>query len=104
MMPISCTAAPMSANDTLCLCSTQKCLPPLTCVTNHALDHDVHQEPVIVRAVDLLQHVLPHQRRREVHDEEENVHGSCLRLLDPGLQSHLQPGQHAVLLSKIHQT
>ena len=69
------------------------------CVADHALDDNVHQQPVIVRGVDLechqmrswrgrevagtylLQHVLPHQAGGEVHDEEKNVHRSSLSFL-----------------------
>ena len=61
-----------------------------TCVTNHTLDDNVHEESVIVCAVDLLEHVLPHQARGEVHDEPEDVYRSCLGLLDIGLERHLE--------------
>ena len=41
-----------------------KCINDLpTCVTDHPLDDDVHEEAVVVRGVDLLHHVLSHLNR-----------------------------------------
>ena len=55
-----------------------KCIDDLpTCVTDHPLDDDVHEEAVVVRGVDLLHHVLSHLNRfmiEKPHNSQKGEH------------------------------
>ena len=55
-----------------------KCINVLpTCVTDHPLDDDVHEEAVVVRGVDLLHHVLSHLNRfmiEKPHNSQKGEH------------------------------
>ena len=47
-----------------------------TCVTDHSLDDDVHEEAVVIRGVDLLHHVLSHLSRFLNIQEKPHNHNS----------------------------